>query len=127
MEVAIIKCVWKLAQGSHFQSICQPEYVSLAVCEICCELYLYITRVLLRASAVLRAELSNKQKAQTFDKGSTNGKGSTTYWLCQELRQGKALQKRERDRERKEVLLMMVSNLYVGIRDDHIRDLIELQ
>ncbi len=65
-------------------------YAFLAVCNS-----FEITR-LLRAGAVLRAELSNKQKAQMFDTGSTDGTGSRTYWLCQELRQGKALQKREK-------------------------------
>lgn len=56
--------------------------------------------------AVLQAELSNKQKAQTSGTGSRKGTGSRTYWLCQELRRGKALEKSKK----KEMLLMMVNN-----------------
>ncbi len=69
-----------------------------------CNTVCYALTKLLRASAVLRAELSNKQKAQTFGTGSTSETGSRTYWLCRELRQGKALEKREK----KEMLAMMV-------------------
>lgn len=62
-------------------------YFCSAACAKC-----YVLR-LSRDRAVLWEELSNEQKAQTFGSGGTSGRGRRTYWLWQELKQGKALEK----------------------------------
>lgn len=61
---------------------------------------------LLRASAELRAELSNKEEAQTFCTETRKWTESATYRSCQEGRLGRALE----TRTEKEMLFHIVNN-----------------